>query len=146
MVMILLGKMSKIVIDGDRAIFGRMASNVVKELLKGNSVDIINCANIIISGGLKGFVSGVNKKRQMGRGGSLKGPKYSCKEEMLVKRMIRGMLPRDRSKGREAFKRLRCHVGEGDLGGEAKTAKKYEFKIPMKYFQIKDAVGLLKNG
>ena len=75
----------------------------------------------------------------MGRGGSLKGPKISKMPDRLLKRMIRGMLPWDRSKGREAFKRLRCYVGSGDLKEEdLKNVKKLKHKKPYKYSTIKE--------
>lgn len=137
--------MEKLVFDGKDAVFGRMATVVSKELLKGNFVDVINCEEIIISGDRKVFVEKIRRKRDMGRGGSLKGPKYIRQSDMLVKRMIRGMLPRDRMKGQEAFKRLRCYVGSGNLDEEAlKKAKEFKHQRPMKYSRISEVVKSLK--
>ena len=42
--------MSKIIYDGDGAVFGRLASVVAKDLLKGNEVDLVNCEKMIVSG------------------------------------------------------------------------------------------------
>ncbi len=135
----------KIIVDGSGAVFGRLASSVSKELLKGNFVEVINCEKIIVSGDKKVFVEKVRAKRDMGRGSSLKGPKYIRVADRLVKRMIRGMLPRDTARGREAFNRLRCHVGLGDLKEEeTKGAKVFEHKKPMTYSTIKEIAGLLK--
>lgn len=137
--------MAKLIYDGDKAIFGRLASVVAKDLLKGNSVDIINCENIIISGDKKLFVKKILTKKEMGSGGSLKGPKYIAVADRLVKRMIRGMLPRDRMKGQDAFRRLRCYVGNGDVKeDELKKVIKLNHKKPMKYSTIKEIVRLLK--
>ena len=81
----------------------------------------------------------------MGSGGSLKGPKYSKVEHLLVKRMIRGMLPRQKTKGREAYHRLKCYKGSGNLSEEkVKSAKKLNHKTPSKYSTIKEIVKLLK--
>jgi large subunit ribosomal protein L13 len=56
-----------------------------------------------------------------------------------MKRMIRGMLPWDRTRGREAYKRLRCYLGNGDLTEEeVKLAKSIEVKMPIKYIQLKE--------
>lgn len=146
--------MSKLVVDGTGAVFGRMASDVAKNLLKGHSVDIINCEQIIVSGDKKLFAKKVLAKREMGSGGSMKGPKYPRVADRLVKRMIRGMLPRDRARGREAFKRLKCYIGTGPFAPkgvpsgegkeELKNVKGFEHKKPMKYSTIKEIVEILK--
>jgi large subunit ribosomal protein L13 len=81
----------------------------------------------------------------MGVGASLKGPKYPRTADRLVKRMIRGMLPWDRPKGREAFKRLRCFIGNGDVSeAELKTAKKINGLMPKTFCKIKDVARILK--
>ena len=134
--------MAKLVYEGKDAIFGRLASVVAKDLLKGNSVDVINCEGIIISGDKKLLAKKILAKREMGSGGSMKGPKYPRVADRLVKRMIRGMLPRDRARGREAFKRLKCYVGE--VKEEGVEVIKLNHKKPMKYSTIKEIVGLLK--
>jgi large subunit ribosomal protein L13 len=134
--------MVKIIYDGSEAVFGRLASVVAKNLLKGNFVDVINCEKIIVSGDKKLFAKKILAKRKMGSGGSMKGPKYPRVADRLVKRMIRGMLPRDRAKGREAFKRLKCSVG--DVREEGVEVIKLNHKKPMKFATIKEIVGLLK--
>ena len=137
--------MAKLIYDGENAIFGRIASIVAKELLKGNSVDIINCEKIIISGDKRLLAKKILTKREMGSGGSLKGPKYPRVADRLVKRMIRGMLPRDRTKGRDALRRLKCHIGNGDLKeNDIKDIIKLAHRKPMRYSTIKEIVGLLK--
>ena len=136
---------NKIVYDGKGAVFGRMSTVVAKDLLNGNYVDVINCEDILVSGDKAVFAKKIQEKRTMGSGGSLKGPKYIRLSDRLVKRMIRGMLPRDRARGREAFKRLRCHVGNGDLAEEKLgTAKKFEHKMPMKSSTIGEVVKILR--
>jgi len=71
----------------------------------------------------------------------------------LVKRMIRGMLPRDRMKGQDAYRRLKCYVGaenldvlDGHDSGEPEGVKiiKMDHKKPMKFSTIKEIVRLLK--
>ena len=137
--------MVKIVYDGKDAVFGRLASVVAKDLLKGNSVDIINCDAIIISGDKKLLAKKILAKREMGSGGSMKGPKYPRVADRLVKRMIRGMLPRDTMKGQNAFRQLKCYVANGVLTEEElANAIKVEHKKPMKYSTIKELVAILK--
>jgi len=135
--------MSKLVYDGTDVVFGRIASVVAKELLKGNSVDLINCEEIIISGDKKLLAKKILAKREMGSGGSIKGPKYPRVADRLVKRMIRGMLPRDRMKGQDAYRRLKCYIGAENLEEGVKIIK-VEHKKPMKFATIKEIVRLLK--
>jgi large subunit ribosomal protein L13 len=137
--------MKTIVLNGENAILGRIGTYAAKELLKGNSVSIINCEEIVISGRGELVVEELRRKRKMGRGGSLKGPLYVNCSDKLVKRIIRGMLPWDKPRGREAYRRFRCYVGGGDLGKEAlKNIVELKFKIPFKYIKIKDVVKALK--
>lgn len=137
--------MSKIIYDGEGVVFGRLASSVAKDLLKGNSVDVINCNGIIVSGDKKVFVEKILAKRRMGVGGSLKGPKYPRTADKLIKRMIRGMLPWGRHKGRDALKRFRCYTArEKDVKESNNEIVKLKHKKPMKSFTIKEAMRLLK--
>lgn len=136
--------MEKIIYDGKGAVLGRISTMVAKDLLKGNAVDLINCEEIVVSGDKRKFAKKIMTKRDMGRGASLKGPKYSRVADRLVKRMIRGMLPRDTARGREAFKNLKCYIGNGELKeDEVKNAKKVEFQMPRKYSKIKEIVELI---
>ena len=81
----------------------------------------------------------------MGSGGSMKGPKYIRVADRLVKRMIRGMLPRDRMKGQNAYRRLKCYIGNGELKeDELENVIKLKHRKPMKYSTIKEVVRLLK--
>jgi large subunit ribosomal protein L13 len=117
------------IFDAENAIFGRMGAVVAKELLKGNSVVVINSEKAIFSGEKKLMVEKLRAKLRMGRSSSLKGPQYSRREDFLMKRMFRGMLPWDRQKGRDAYKRLKCFVGSENLKEEEKKkAIKFEHK------------------
>ena len=137
--------MVKIIVNGTDAILGRLGSFVAKELLKGKSVVLINCEKIIVSGKKADFVDKVKRKRKMGRGSSLKGPKYIRQEDRLVKRIIRGMLPWDRMKGRDAYRRLRCEIGNGNLEeGELTDLKEFKHKKPRNYTYMNEIVRALK--
>jgi large subunit ribosomal protein L13 len=133
------------IIDVEDAVLGRAGSYIAKELLKGNSVFVINSEKIMISGSKEVIVEKVLKKRRMGRGGSLKGPKYIRQSDRLLKRMMRGMLPWDRQKGRDAYKRLICYVGNGKFSeDELKNVIRLEHKKPMKYIIMKELVEAIR--
>jgi len=125
------------IIDGKNAVLGRLASYVVKEALKGESITILNCEQIIITGNKKYIKESFEIKR--GRiGSSQKGPKHPKASEKIVKRTIRGMLPDHRlGRGREAFKRIKCY---NKVPKEFESAKKIigRKEKKTKFIQIKD--------
>jgi large subunit ribosomal protein L13 len=97
------------IIDGKDAILGRLSSHAAKQVLLGNSVDVINCEECVISGKkaatMKQYVTKLHRRAPA------KGPYFYRRPDMLVKRTIRGMLPFKRSRGRIAFKSIKCHIG-----------------------------------
>ena len=140
--------MEKVIFDGKNAIVGRLGCAVAKELLKGNSVVIINSEEAIISGERRRILEKMEGLRKKG-GTSRKGPKVPRLADRFLKRMIRGMLPWDRQKGKKAYKRLRCYIGngKGELGikpEELKAVIKLEFKKPVKFIKIGQLVRELK--
>lgn len=99
------------IIDGENAVLGRLASYAAKEALKGEEIAVINSEKIIITGNKSWIKSEFTRKRKMA-GSSQKGPRHSILDYMLVKRVIRGMLPNHRTgKGRDAFKKIKCYKG-----------------------------------
>ena len=100
----------KIYFDANGAIVGRLGAVAAKSLLKGDEVVIVNSEKAIISGKENDIVQKIITLRKKG-GFSQKGPKVSKTPDRLLKRMIRGMLPWDRQKGKDAFKRLKCYIG-----------------------------------
>jgi len=138
--------MKKLIFDGDGAVVGRIGSVAVRELLKGNSVFILNCDKAVVSGSRKIIVGRVEQLRTMGRGGSMKGPNFSKNPEKLIKRMIRGMLPWNRPRGRAAYKRLKCFVSGENSGisdEEIKNAKRFKSTNFKKSMTIKQISGAL---
>lgn len=134
--------MKTIVIDGKDAIVGRLGTVVAKDLLKGNNVIVINAEEAVISGSRKDIVEKIQIRRSRG-GTSRKGPRIPMLSDRLLKRMIRGMLPWDRTKGQQAYKRLRCYVGNGSgkvSEAELKSAVSLGHTIPPKFTRIKEII------
>jgi len=128
------------IIDATDLILGRFATVVAKKALKGEKIDIVNCENAIIVGQKKEIAARFKRKREMGA--QLQGPYYPRYPHMIVKRAIRGMLPYKRETGKEALKRITCHIGvPTDLKDKktevVKEAVLGELKVP-KYVHIKD--------
>lgn len=99
------------IIDGKNAILGRLSSYAAKEVLKGEEVVIVNCDKVVITGNKKNIIENFEaKRRRVGSG--QKGPKYPRKADMIVKRIIRGMLPNYRfGRGKESYKKIKCYLG-----------------------------------
>ncbi len=119
---------NEIVINGEGAVLGRLATYVAKQSLMGNKVAIVNVEKIIVTGSKPVLEKVFLTKRQIG-GTSQKGPYYSKNPEKMVKRAIRGMLPWKKTAGREAFKRIRCYVG---VPSEYESKEKKEMKREVK--------------
>lgn len=118
----------EIIIDADGGIMGRIATFAAKQLLLGKKVTIINCNNAIISGKKHAVVNTYKKKFSRG-GTAQKGPYIPKTPDGLFRRTVRGMLPWDTARGREAFKRLRCYSESPEnLKGEKLTFKKEFYK------------------
>ncbi len=100
------------VLDGTGMIFGRIASQIAKKLLEGEEVHVINAEKLVIIGNPKQISDRYLVKRRLkNKGTPERSPKWPKLPHMLVKRMIRCMLPRDSPRGRAALKRLRVYTG-----------------------------------
>ena len=97
-----------IVIDAKNCIAGRLASHVASELLKGREIAVVNAESAVLSGRPDAVLEEYDKKVK--RGDPYHGPFYPRYPDMILKRMIRGMLPYRKPRGREALKRLKVYI------------------------------------
>jgi large subunit ribosomal protein L13 len=127
------------IVDAEGAIMGRLATKIVKELLKGEAITVINTEKAIITGSPDATIERFYAKRQ--RGDPNKGPFYPRYPDKLFKRVVRGMLPYKKDRGMKAFRRLKVVLGNPDsLKGQ--KISKTEADITCKYITVKD---LCKN-
>jgi len=98
-----------ILIDGTNQILGRVASYAAKQALFGETIRIVNCEKIIVTGRKKFLEQHYEERKE--RGHPYDGPFYPKLADRLVRRVIRGMLPYKQARGREAFKRVMCYRG-----------------------------------
>ena len=113
-----------LVIDGAGCVLGRLGSRIAKELLKGETVVLINADKIVISGNLKDIVGKYMTRRriQTHQRPELK-PRYPRVPHLFVKRLIRGMLPWKSKRGKDAFKRLKVYTEPPEDLKEVKPIK-----------------------
>lgn len=97
------------VIDGNNLILGRAASFAAKMALEGESVVIVNCEKMIITGNPKRIFQ--KFKERQDRGGPYTGPFFPKMPDRIVRRVIRGMLPHKKGRGKDAYKKVKCFIG-----------------------------------
>ena len=120
---------NKTVIDGEGLILGRLSSMVAKRLLNGEFIELVNAEKIVVSGAKKMIIN--REKEFLGVGGHEKGPVHYRQPHRIVRKTIRGMLPHRKAHGREAFRRLKVHIGvpEEFEAAEKETIKKIQARI-----------------
>ncbi len=96
------------IVDASGLIMGRLAAFAAKNALKGEKVDIVNCENAIVTGNKRNVIE--KYKHQRSRGGPFHGPFIGRQAHMLLKHVIKGMLPHKQARGREALARIKCHL------------------------------------
>lgn len=102
-----------VVYDAKDKVLGRLASTVAKDLLNGKNVAVVNAEKSFISGDklkiAKRYRTRLNLQEKENPEHS---PYWSRRPDMLVRRIIRGMLPyHKKPSGKAAYKRLRVFVG-----------------------------------
>jgi large subunit ribosomal protein L13 len=111
------------VYDAENQILGRMASVIAKDLLKGEKVVVVNCEKSVLSGNLE------QKKQyyahKFERGDANHGPFFPRQPDGIFRRTVRGMLPWDKTRGRDAYRNLRVFIGV-PAEVKASDAKKIE--------------------
>ena len=98
------------IIDGKDLIMGRLCTYVAKQALQGNQVDIVNSEQVVITGS-KPNIYEKYRHRLVYRGTPRWGPFFYKREDMFLKRTIRGMLPYKMPRGKRAVKLIKCHIG-----------------------------------
>lgn len=101
-----------VVIDGTNLVAGRLSSRVAKLLLLGKNISIINCEKIMISGNKRSIIGEYKQYLKISSIINPKhGPFHSRRPDTIMRKMIRGMLPKNKATGKNAFKRLRTYIG-----------------------------------
>jgi large subunit ribosomal protein L13 len=100
-----------IIIDAADSILGRLASYAAKRALEGYRIIILNAEKAIISGNKRNIIQ--EAKDKLGTrtlGSQKKAPIHPRRPDLYVRRVIRGMLPRKKTKGLEAFSRITVFI------------------------------------
>lgn len=130
------------ILDANNNVLGRLATRVVQALKDGEDVHIVNADNVIVKGRPEDIVSRYRAKYE--RGSIAHGPRFPKSPDRIVKRTVRGMLPRTKQ-GRDMLKRLRVYRNQPEqlddaepAGAEVKSLKGSNF---MRMVEISENLG-----
>lgn len=99
-------------VDAANQIAGRLASKVAKLILSGRRVVVLNAEKALISGSRNSVITEWKKSLELSsRVNPIYGPIHPRRPDNILRRMVRGMVPRKKPKGPLAMKRLRVYIG-----------------------------------
>jgi large subunit ribosomal protein L13 len=126
-----------ITVDAKDCIAGRMCSHISKLLLKGHHVRVVNAEKSMISGNRYKTIEIYKEYLEIASNTNpIHGPFHPRKPDRIITRMVRGMLPKRKSSGLTALKRLRVYIS---IPPELKNTKLETFedskiRKPASYF------------
>ncbi len=128
---------SVVVVDAANCVAGRMCSHVSKLLLQGNKVAIVNAEKAMLSGNRYKTIDSYKEHLEINSvTNPIHGPFHPRRPDTIISKMVRGMVPKRKPDGIEAFKRLRVYMGVPDRMKEAKMESFDDSKItkPESYY------------
>ena len=111
-------------VDASDQIAGRLSSKLAKLILSGKKVVVVNAEKAVISGSRTSVVNQWKERLELSsRVNPIYGPLHPRRPDNILRRMVRGMVPRKKAKGALAMKRLRVYIGVPTSVGLAKFTK-----------------------
>ena len=111
-------------IDATDQIAGRLSSKVAKLILSGRRVVVVNAEKALISGSRTSVVNQWKERLELAsKVNPIYGPIHPRRPDNILRRMVRGMVPRKKPKGATAMKRLRVYIGVPSEMGTEKLTK-----------------------
>src|SRR3990172_12336817 len=102
------GEHPPLVVDAQGLVIGRLATQLAKKVLAGEEVMVINAEKAVIVGRREDVYADYFEKFNRG---DWHGPWIPRMPDQLFRRIVRGMLPYKRARGREAWHRLQAYIG-----------------------------------
>ena len=104
------------IINGEDLIVGRVASYVAKNILKDNEeYHIYNAEKMVFSGEMKPLLAKYVMRRALkNKANPEHSPHWPKRPDLLVKRIIRGMLPYDKPTGKKIYKKIKVYIGNDE--------------------------------
>jgi large subunit ribosomal protein L13 len=117
-----------LVIDAEGAVLGRLATYIAKALQEGFKVYVVNAEKSVVSGERLRVIEGykVWLRIKTLRNPQKRSPKRPRSPESIIKKTVKGMLPKNFLKGYDALTRLKVYVG---IPNELKGKKAIKLSI-----------------
>ena len=133
------------IFNGKDSILGRLSTEAAKAALEGDEVVIVNANDIVIIGGKNSIVYKYKERRRIVT--MAKGPFFPRTTIGIVKRSIRGMVKRKRSKGMDAFRRIKVYEGvpEEYKNKEMIDTAKVKMDRPVHKIKVSELANILKQ-
>jgi len=121
---------NEVIIDATDCIAGRICSHISKLLLKGNRVLVVNSENAMLSGNRYKTIDLYKEFLEINSvTNPIHGPFHPRRPDTILTKMVRGMIPKTKTSGIEAFKRLRVYIGTPDGLSKVKAESFEDAKI-----------------
>jgi len=112
-----------LLLDASNQVLGRLASFIAKRALSGDTVIVLNAEKAVISGRRSSIVEKAKhrlKTRTLGT--QTHAPVHHRRPDLYLRRVVRGMLPWKKPKGKSAFHRVTVFMGvPEEYAGKAAT-------------------------
>jgi large subunit ribosomal protein L13 len=98
-------------IDATGLIVGRMASVIAKRLLAGERIHLVNAGKAVFAGTRSSKLKEMYTFLEIiGMANPKYGPHHPRRPDNMLRRIVKGMLPMKKDKGRQAFRRLKVYI------------------------------------
>jgi large subunit ribosomal protein L13 len=115
-----------LLLDAKDQILGRLASFAAKRAISGRTVVVVNAEKAVISGKRRSIVDEAKLRLETRTlANQTTAPVHQKRPDLYLRRVIRGMLPWSKPKGRAAFHRVQVYMGIPE-----EFAKKTLMKVP----------------
>lgn len=111
-------------VDASGQVAGRLCSKIAAELLSGKRVVVLNAEKAVVSGRRNTVFRLWRERLELySHVNPIYGPIHPRKPDNILHRMIRGMVPKTKNKGKSAMNRLRVYIGVPDKYASVKTVR-----------------------
>ncbi|MFH1057001.1 MAG: 50S ribosomal protein L13 [Candidatus Micrarchaeota archaeon] len=127
-----------IVINGEKAIAGRVLAFASKKLQEGEQVIVVNAEKAVFSGDAVNIVSRYKAKRDIqNKSNPEHSPKYPVRPDLFLKYILRGMLPKKKASGKKARGNFRAFLGmPAEFEGKAQKFYKTSDDLTVKFVSL----------
>jgi large subunit ribosomal protein L13 len=120
----LSGNPEVIYVDASGQIAGRLSSKVASALLRGKRVIVLNSEKALLSGARDSIIRQWKERLEIySHVNPMYGPLHPRRPDNIFRRMVRGMVPKTKSKGVEAMHHLRVYIGVPEKYSGVKMSK-----------------------